>query len=87
MQAYWTLVRRELGSFFVSWTGYIIIAGAVSMMGWSFVALLQTLQGEATPQPVTQLFYSTWYFWSILLLTCPIITMRLFSYTGGTTTL
>ena len=27
MQAYLTLVRRELGSFFKSWTGYIIITG------------------------------------------------------------
>jgi len=90
MQAYWTLTRRELASLFVSLTGYIIIAGAVFMMGWSFVALLELLQGEATPVPATQLFYSTYYFWSILLLTAPIITMRLFAlekYSGTFETL
>jgi len=48
-------------------------------MGLSFVDLLTLLQGEPTSVPVTQLFYSTEYFWLILLLTTPIITMRLFA--------
>ena len=43
MQAYWTLVRRELGCFFVSWTGYIIIAGVVFLLGFSFSSLLNSL--------------------------------------------
>src|SRR6266436_764573 len=79
MQAYLTLTRRELAGFFVSLTGYIIIAAAVFLMGLSFVDLLTLLQGEPTSVPVTQLFYSTEYFWLILLLTTPIITMRLFA--------
>jgi ABC-2 type transport system permease protein len=29
--------------------------------------------------PVTELFYVTWFFWLILLLTTPVITMRLFA--------
>ena len=90
MQAYLTLTRRELGSFFVSVSGYIIIAGAVFLMGLSFVDLLVLLQGESTPVPVTQLFYSTGYFWEILLLAAPVITMRLFAlekYSGTFETL
>jgi ABC-2 type transport system permease protein len=90
MQAYFTLTRRELGSYFVSVTGYIILAGALLMMGGSFVNLLHQLQGQATPRPATQLYYSTWYFWSIILLTSPIITMRLFAlekYSGTFETL
>jgi ABC-2 type transport system permease protein len=74
----------------VSVTGYIIIAAAVFMMGSSFVNLLKLLQGHATPLPVTQIYYSTWYFWSILLLTSPIITMRTFAlekYSGTFETL
>ena len=59
MQAYLTLTRRELAGFFVSLTGYVIIAAAVFLMGLSFVVLLTQLQGEPTPVPVTQLFYST----------------------------
>lgn len=90
MQAYLTLTRRELAGFFVSLTGYVIIAGAVFLMGLSFVNLLVLLQGEATPAPVTQMFYSTGYFWEILLFSSPVITMRLFAlekYSGTFETL
>ena len=45
MQAYLTLTRRELGSFFYSWIGYVVIAGAVFLMGLSFVILLGRLAG------------------------------------------
>ncbi len=79
MQAYLTLTRRELGGFFVSMTGYVIIAAAVFLMGLSFVVLLLQLQSEPTPMPVTELFYGTPFFWLILLLAAPVITMRLFA--------
>ncbi len=79
MGAYWTLTRRELGSFFMSLTGYIIIAAAVFLMGFSFVDLLEKLQGEHTTMPVTELFFATPFFWLILLMATPVITMRLFA--------
>jgi len=79
MQAYFTLTRRELGGFFASITGYVIIAGVVFLLGLSFVDLLNLLQGEPTPAPITQVFYATGYFWEILLLAAPVITMRLFA--------
>ncbi|HEY3914893.1 MAG TPA: ABC transporter permease [Verrucomicrobiae bacterium] len=78
MQAYLTLTRRELGSFFYSWIGYIVIAGAVFLTGLSFVILLAKLQGEATELPITEIFLSL-CFWLILLFSAPIITMRLFA--------
>jgi ABC-2 type transport system permease protein len=89
MQAYLTLTRRELGSFFCSWVGYIVIAGAVFLMGLSFVSLLAKLQGESTPMPITELFLNL-CFWLILLFSAPIITMRLFAqekYSGTFETL
>src|SRR5947208_2084155 len=43
MQPFWTLARRELAGYFVSLTGYIIIAAAVFLMGLSFVVLLGIL--------------------------------------------
>jgi len=79
MQTFVTLARRELGTFFYSWTGYIVIAGAMFLMGLSFVSILDNLQGEATPMPVTELFLNL-CFWLILLLSAPIITMRLFAH-------
>ena len=79
MRAFWTLTRRELAGYFLSLTGYMIIAAAVFLMGFSFVVLLVNLQQEPTPMPVTEVFYITPFFWLILLLTTPVITMRLFA--------
>jgi ABC-2 type transport system permease protein len=79
MQKYWTLVRRELGAVFASWTGYIIIAGVVFLLGFSFSSLLNSLNSQPTPVPLTQLFYETLYFWLVLLVVSPLITMRSFA--------
>ena len=46
MQGYFTLTRRELGAYFLSVTGYIIIAAAMFLMGFSFVVLLVKLQRD-----------------------------------------
>jgi ABC-2 type transport system permease protein len=91
MRAYWTLTRRELGGLLLSLSGYIIIAAALFLMGLSFNIILVKLQ-KPTPMsmPVTELFYITPFFWLILLLTTPVITMRLFAlekFTGTFETL
>jgi len=78
MRAYRTLVRRELAGFFLAPNGYIIMAAALFLMGYSFLVILVKLQ-KPTPVPVTELFYITPFFWLILLLTTPVITMRLFA--------
>ncbi len=79
MQAYCTLVRRELGALFFGWTGYVVIAAVLLLLGLSFVDLLVKFNGEAIDQPLTGVFYSTLYFWLILLLAAPVITMRSFA--------
>lgn len=76
MQAYLTLVRRELGSFFLSWAGYTVIAGVVFLVGLSFSSMLRGLNAQATAVPLTQLFYQTPYFWCILGIVAPLLTMR-----------
>ncbi len=79
MRAWWILVRRELAGYFCSMTGYVILAAAMFLMGFSFVVLLMNLQQEPTSMPVTEIFYMTPFFWYILLLATPVITMRLFA--------
>jgi len=79
MQPYLTLVRRELGAYFVSPTGYIIIAGVQLLLGLSFALVLQALNGVPSDMPVTQKFHETGLFWLILLLATPVITMRTFA--------
>jgi len=64
MQAYLTLVRRELGGFFVSLTGYVIIASVLLLLGISFTGILGVLNDSPTDVPLTELFYKSYYFWS-----------------------
>jgi ABC-2 type transport system permease protein len=79
MQAYLTLIRRELGSHFYSWTGYIVIACVVFLLGFSFNALVTVLNSEPTDRPVIEMFFNTYYFWVIISIAAPIITMRSFA--------
>jgi ABC-2 type transport system permease protein len=68
----------------------VIIAAATFLVGESFVVLLRNLGGAATPMPVTELFYRTYFFWLIVLLAAPVITMRTFAlekYSGTYETL
>jgi ABC-2 type transport system permease protein len=79
MQAYRTLTRRELAGYFLSLRGYVIIAAVAFLIGFVFKVLIKTLGSDPSPVPVTELFYSTYLFWFILLLATPVITMRLFA--------
>jgi len=79
MSVFRALVRRELAAFFQGPTGFIIIAAVMFLIGLGFLVVLSGLNGEATPMPVTQVFYGTYFFWVILLLIAPVITMRSFA--------
>ena len=79
MRIFGVLLRRELTAFFLSVTGYIIIASATFLNGWAFVVLMFTLGNDASPMPVTELYYQTPFFWLVVLLAAPVITMRLFA--------
>ena len=81
-----TLMRRELAAFFFSITGYVIIAAVTMLVGLSFVVLIAGLGNDPFTVTVTEMFYGTFYFWLILLLVTPIITMRLFALEKATGT-
>jgi ABC-2 type transport system permease protein len=90
MRGYVTLARRELAGYFVSLTGYVIIAVVVLLLGLSFTYLLEVLNGQAIDLPITDMFYDAFFFWLILLLATPVITMRSFAlekYSGTYETL
>lgn len=91
MRVFLTLLRRELASFFLSMTGYVIIAAVTLLVGLSFDVLITNLLGsDPQPMPITELFYRTYVFWLIVLLIAPVITMRLFAlekYSGTFETL
>ncbi|WCJ60792.1 ABC transporter permease [Fontisphaera persica] len=79
MRAYLLLVRREMGTFFVSWTGYMVIAAVLFIMGLSFAGILQALNTEPLTLTLNELFYESVAFWLVLLVATPVITMRLFA--------
>ena len=86
MSIFLTLFRKELAAFFLSLAGYVIIAGVTLLVGLSFVVLIAGLGTDPFTAPVTEMFYGTFYFWLILLLAAPIITMRLFALEKATGT-
>lgn len=79
MNVFLTLVRRELGGAFKSWTGYVVIAVVLLLTGFSLVDMLTKLNGGPTDMSVMQMFYQSAYYWIILLLITPVITMRSFA--------
>jgi ABC-2 type transport system permease protein len=79
MRIFWVLTRRELASYFFSLTGYVIIAAITFLTGASFLQLINGLGNDALPMPVTQMFFGTFYFWMIVLLSAPVVTMRSFA--------
>ena len=79
MSIFLTLARRELAAFFCSLTGYVIIAAVTFLIGLSFVVLMTNLGTDPSPMAVTEMFYRTYFFWLIVLLATPALTMRLFA--------
>ena len=79
MSIFLTLLRRELAAFFLAITGYVIIASVTLLNSLSFVVLMTNLGSTPSPMPVTEMFYRTYFFWLVVLLAAPVITMRLFA--------
>lgn len=79
MQVFWTLFRRELATFFQSLTGYTISSAVLALLGLSILNIVSALGVDATDAPLTEIFYNSVYFWLILLLTTPVMTMRTFA--------
>src|SRR5207244_12035524 len=65
MRAYLTLVRRELGGFFVSLTGYVIIASVLLLLGFSFAGLLFSRDNDppGVAARLTEVFHWAIYVW------------------------
>jgi ABC-2 type transport system permease protein len=87
MRIFWTLLRRELASFFFSLTGYVIIAAVTLIVGSSFVMLIRNMGTDPFSMPVTELFFNSQMYWLLVILIAPVVTMRLFALEKATGTL
>ncbi len=87
MQAFLTLVRRELAGHFLSMRGYVIMAGVQLLLGASLCITLEALNQKPFDMPLTEKMPNTGFFWLILLLVAPVITMRTFAHERASGTL
>jgi len=79
MRVFLTLFLKELAGYLLTFTGYLIIGAVAFLIGVSFLLMLIAYNSSSIAVPLTQLFYSTMFFWLILLVSVPVITMRLFA--------
>ncbi|MCC6234998.1 MAG: ABC transporter permease [Verrucomicrobiales bacterium] len=85
MRVFFTLWRREFTATFGSPIGYVVMAAVLLLLGISFVLIVDALR-EPSDLPLTELFHGSLFFWVILLLSTPIITMRTFAHERATGT-
>lgn len=86
MRGCFILLRRELGSYFVSWTGYVVIGAVVFLIGLGYIGLIEAVNNEPITKSVVEMFFESHYFWLVLLLVSPLITMRTFAREKSTGT-
>jgi ABC-2 type transport system permease protein len=79
MKIFLTLLRRELAAFFLSVTGYVIIASVTLLIGASFCLYIRNLGSDPFTMPITESFFNGQLFWLVLILVAPVITMKLFA--------
>lgn len=72
--------HKEIQYYLTSVTGFLVIALNAFLLGSFFTILIELLNQEPTDVPLTELFYDSYFFWIILFLGTPLITMRSYSY-------
>ena len=76
VRVFQTLLKRELGFYLTTLTGYVILSMVMFLIGLSLLTVILAYNGRAMDAPLTEAFYATPFFWFIVLLACPAITMR-----------
>jgi ABC-2 type transport system permease protein len=79
MTKFFTLLGREIKSFFYSPVAYVVMCFFLFLTGFSFYIGVSLLNRGPTEVTVVQAFFNTILFWIAYLLVFPLITMRSFS--------
>ncbi|NJK92170.1 MAG: ABC transporter permease subunit [Blastochloris sp.] len=87
-RAFGVLLRRELGAILFSPIAYVTFVLLYLVNGFSFQFVLEVVSQNGSMQNFTimQFFFGTFFYWIVVLVSIPILTMRLFSeeYRAGT---
>jgi len=79
MTKFFTLLGREIKSFFYSPIAYVVMCFFLFLTGFNFYIAVSLLNRGPTDVTVLQAFFNTILFWIAYLLVFPLITMRTFS--------
>lgn len=79
MNAVLALAKKELRGYFLSPVAYAVLTAFLLLNGFLFSLILRALSqpGAAAPSPLSLFFGGTIFFWIFLIVTVPVITMRL----------
>ena len=79
MNAFLTLWRKEVGSYFLSPIAYVVTIFFLVVMGFSFWMMASALVQGPTGVTVMNELFASFFFWLTLLIVVPVLTMRLIS--------
>src|SRR4030088_2815207 len=79
MRKFYTLLSREVRSFFCSPVGFGGLVFFLFVAGVDFYFQLSFMNGKPVPYSVQEAFFNSVFFWFAFVLIFPLITMRLFA--------
>ena len=79
MRKFFTLLSREIRSYFYSPIAYIVLVFFLLVSGVDFYFQVSFMNGRAVPYSVQEAFFNSVFFWFAFVLIFPLITMRLFA--------
>src|SRR4051794_38307772 len=79
MRKFFTLLGREVRSYFYSPVAYVVLLFFLLLSGVDFYFQISFMNGRPVPYAVQEAFFNSVFFWFAFVLIFPLITMRLFS--------
>ncbi|MBA2743240.1 MAG: ABC transporter permease, partial [Chthoniobacterales bacterium] len=79
MSKFFTLLKREIRSYFYSPIAYIVLVFFLLVSGFDFYIQLSFMNGRPVGYTVQEAFFNSVFFWFAFVLIFPLITMRLFA--------
>ncbi len=79
MKVFFTLLSRELKSFFYSPIAYVVLFYFLFLSGFNFYSQISIMNGYPTELTVVEAYFMPALFWFPFVLSFPLITMRIYS--------
>ena len=79
MKVFFTLLSRELKSFFYSPIAYVVLFYFLFLSGFNFYSQISIMNGYPTEITVVEAYFMPALFWFPFVLSFPLITMRIYS--------